>query len=175
MVSKILIMLWLLAGESNGNLPDAATIAFRLRLPQTKIEQALTTLSPEWLECIDTDSRERLDSVYTNSSLDQIRLDQNRSDKNKMAQQASPKFIKPTPAEVTEYAKTIGFRIDGDYFCSFYEARGWKYSRGLPMKNWKAAVVTWKKNNTEKTDEATERRQRKAAQEYPEHIEVPHI
>lgn len=81
MVSKILIMLWLLAGESNGNLPDAATIAFRLRLPQTKIEQALTTLSPEWLECIDTDSRERLDSVYTNSSLDQIRLDQNRSDK----------------------------------------------------------------------------------------------
>lgn len=55
-------------------------------------------------------------------------------------------FGKPTPQEVSEYANSLGFSLDGDYFCDYYEARGWKLSQG-PMKDWKAAVRTWKRNN----------------------------
>ena len=46
--SKILIMLWLIASESNGELPDTKTLSFRLRLAETKVKQALTALS-HWL------------------------------------------------------------------------------------------------------------------------------
>lgn len=49
--AKILVMLWLLASEDEtqeGRLPDAKHIAFRLRLPINKVNQALTKLD-HWL------------------------------------------------------------------------------------------------------------------------------
>ena len=54
------------------------------------------------------------------------------------------KFKPPTPQEVEEYAKKIAFCLNGEHFCDFYAARGWKYNAGLPMVDWKAAVRTWK-------------------------------
>ena len=50
--AKILVALWLIASEDedqNGTLPDVRRIAFRLRLPETKVKQALTKLS-HWLD-----------------------------------------------------------------------------------------------------------------------------
>ena len=58
------------------------------------------------------------------------------------------KFIRPKPSEVEEYAKHIGFSLDGNYFCDYYQSRGWELSTG-PMKDWKAAVRTWKRNRKE--------------------------
>ena len=58
---------------------------------------------------------------------------------------ASSKFVKPTPAEAAEYAGSIGFKLDGQLFCDHYEARGWRYSGGVKMVCWRAAVRTWKK------------------------------
>jgi hypothetical protein len=49
--AKILVSLWLLASEDEeqeGNLPDAKRIAFRLRIPVSKVNQALTKLD-HWL------------------------------------------------------------------------------------------------------------------------------
>lgn len=49
--AKILVSLWLLASEDEnqeGGLPDAKRIAFRLRIPVNKVNQALTKLS-HWL------------------------------------------------------------------------------------------------------------------------------
>ena len=49
--AKILVSLWLLASEDEdqeGMLPDAKRIAFRLRLPINKVNQALTKLN-HWL------------------------------------------------------------------------------------------------------------------------------
>jgi hypothetical protein len=57
------------------------------------------------------------------------------------------KFIPPTPQEVTEYAASIGFKIDGDYFCNSYQAKGWIYSGTTPLRDWRAAVRTWKIRN----------------------------
>jgi hypothetical protein len=53
-------------------------------------------------------------------------------------------FIKPTAPEVTAYAKSIGFRLDGERFIAHYESNGWKVGRN-PLQSWQAAVVTWKK------------------------------
>jgi len=58
-------------------------------------------------------------------------------------------FSRPKPNEVEEYAQQIGFSLDGNHFCDYYEARGWQLSTGLHMKSWKAAVRTWKRNRRE--------------------------
>jgi hypothetical protein len=55
------------------------------------------------------------------------------------------RFMKPTPEEVTAYANSIHFELDGQVFCDFYESKGWLIGKA-PMKNWKAAVSTWKRS-----------------------------
>lgn len=55
------------------------------------------------------------------------------------------KFQKPTPAEIEEYAQSIGFKLNGSKFWNYYEAKGWLVGRS-PMKDWKAAVRTWRSN-----------------------------
>lgn len=52
-------------------------------------------------------------------------------------------MIEPTPQEVTEYAKSIGFNLNGEKFCAYYESIGWMIGK-RPMKSWRGAVRTWK-------------------------------
>lgn len=59
-------------------------------------------------------------------------------------------FIKPNSKEVNEYAKSIGFELQGDQFFDHYEARGWMIGKNK-MKDWKAAVRTWKRNSNQFT------------------------
>jgi hypothetical protein len=47
--AKMLVMLWLLASESDGVLPDHETIAFRLRLSVQQVKHDISRLS-QWLE-----------------------------------------------------------------------------------------------------------------------------
>ena len=53
------------------------------------------------------------------------------------------KFKVPSPSEVFEYGVSIGYRINGEKFCAFYESKGWMVGKS-PMKSWKACVKTWK-------------------------------
>jgi hypothetical protein len=50
---------------------------------------------------------------------------------------------KPKSEEVTAYALSIGFKLVGECFCDYYESKGWLVGK-TPMKDWKAAVRTWK-------------------------------
>ena len=59
-------------------------------------------------------------------------------------------FVKPTPQEAQEYAASIGFKLDGEKFVAYYEARGWMLGPRRPVVNWKACVVTWKKLDAER-------------------------
>src|SRR5690606_37903788 len=47
--SKVLVMLWLIASENDGNLPDIEEIAFRLRMPEQDVLALLPKLS-HWIE-----------------------------------------------------------------------------------------------------------------------------
>lgn len=58
-----------------------------------------------------------------------------------------PKFVKPTAEQVAEYAKKIGFPLDGQLFVDHYESNGWLIGRA-PMKDWQATVRTWKKKQS---------------------------
>lgn len=47
--AKALVMLWLIASESDGNLPDMKKLAFRLRMSESKTSELLSKLS-HWVE-----------------------------------------------------------------------------------------------------------------------------
>jgi hypothetical protein len=50
--AKVLVMLWLIASESDGYLPDPEELAFRLRISESEINEAISKLSA-WLEQVD--------------------------------------------------------------------------------------------------------------------------
>jgi hypothetical protein len=53
-------------------------------------------------------------------------------------------FTKPTKDELEAYAKSIGFKMDGQAFLDYYDQKGWRVGSS-PMKNWQAAVRVWKR------------------------------
>ena len=61
---------------------------------------------------------------------------------------SNARFIPPTVEEVREYCQSRNNFVDPEGFVNFYTSNGWKVGKN-PMKNWKAAVVTWEKR-TEK-------------------------
>jgi hypothetical protein len=49
LAAKVLVMLWLIASEDDGRIPDTKTLAFRLRLTEIKTKEIVSKLS-HWLE-----------------------------------------------------------------------------------------------------------------------------
>jgi hypothetical protein len=49
LAAKVLVMLWLIASENEGQIPDNKTLAFRLRLTEVKTKEIIIKLS-HWLE-----------------------------------------------------------------------------------------------------------------------------
>lgn len=62
--AKALVMIWLIASENDGNLPDNRKLAFRLRIDERQVETLLKYLS-HWL---DRDDREAMSSQHRNDA-----------------------------------------------------------------------------------------------------------
>lgn len=56
------------------------------------------------------------------------------------------RFIPPTVEEVEDYINEKGYRIDAHKFVDYYTANGWRVGKS-PMKDWRAAVRNWSRNN----------------------------
>lgn len=59
------------------------------------------------------------------------------------------KFKKPTLDEVQQYCSERKNNISAEKFIDYYESNGWKVGRNS-MKDWKATVRNWEKNQQEK-------------------------
>jgi len=59
---------------------------------------------------------------------------------------AKIKFIKPTIEEIAAYCRERRNKVDAEVFFDFYQSKGWLVGK-VPMKDWRAAVRTWEKNN----------------------------
>ena len=70
--------------------------------------------------------------------------------------QGRTKFTKPTLEDVTAYCRTRNNHVDPQQFIDHYESNGWKVGKN-PMKDWKAAVRTWEKNDLRKDSHGTNR------------------
>jgi phage replication O-like protein O len=66
--------------------------------------------------------------------------------KESIGDRKNQKFIKPTIDEIRGHCmESEIFDIDTQHFFDFYEANGWKVGKNA-MKDWKAALRNWKRN-----------------------------
>lgn len=61
---------------------------------------------------------------------------------------------KPTLEEVKQYCAERKNAVDPELFFDHYTANGWVQGRGKPLKDWKAAVRTWERNELGRKREA---------------------
>ena len=59
---------------------------------------------------------------------------------------SAKRIVEPTVEEVQAYCKERNNNVDAEKFISHYDSNGWKVGR-TPMKDWKATVRTWEKND----------------------------
>jgi hypothetical protein len=79
--AKALVMIWLVASEYDGDLPDTRKLAFRLRTGERELEKLLRRLS-HWLERDDAEAlsfREALESVAQLAKQDPVKEDERSS------------------------------------------------------------------------------------------------
>ena len=67
---------------------------------------------------------------------------------NSLYKKGSSRFQKPTIEEIRQYCLEKGYNVDAEQFFNFYESKGWVVGKS-PMKNWRAAVITWNKREKE--------------------------
>lgn len=106
----------------------------------------LTVTWKNWRKYQGDFSSDRVDKFRARETAKKRREEKRREESVYVTQKRAP-FTKPKPEEITAYATAIDFVLNGQTFWDHYEARGWQYRRGQPMKDWKAAVRTWKKND----------------------------
>lgn len=69
------------------------------------------------------------------------------SDLTKETKRKTEKFVVPTLEEMLDYGQTKGGTIEViEDAWNYYESNGWKVGK-VAMKNWKAALTRWIKNN----------------------------
>lgn len=77
---------------------------------------------------------------------DNVNDNDNKKKDTKVSKEKS--FQPPTVENVREYCQAGGYRVDAEYFVDFYTAKGWMVGKNK-MKDWKAAVRNWTRNNRE--------------------------
>ena len=70
------------------------------------------------------------------------------------------RFIQPTILEILEYCKERNNKVDAERFIDYYQSKGWLVGK-TKMKDWKASVRTWEKN--EQTNNKNENRHREVS------------
>lgn len=74
-------------------------------------------------------------------------IDNIHNSSNRVSNSSNTKrFTKPTVDEVRDYCQKQGYNINAESFVDFYESKGWLVGK-TPMKDWKAAVRTWARND----------------------------
>ena len=123
--------------------------AFKEELAQLRLkENGAYTMAREQGGAQAVDQRLPDGCQMVDQRLPQDRLDKDRLDKDRLdtGEKRSPRFTPPTLEEVKAYCLERGNHVDAERFHSYYTANGWKVGKN-PMKDWKAAVRTWERDD----------------------------
>ena len=81
-------------------------------------------------------------------TLTQDRLGKDRLGKDSIdSEQKRTRFVPPTLEEVKDYCSERKNNVDAERFYDYYSANGWVQGKNKPIKDWKACVRTWEKND----------------------------
>ncbi len=93
-----------------------------------------------------TTSGQQADNNRTTDGQQVDTIEEGKKEKNISVPRTTKQFKPPTIEEVSEHCKSRGNSVDAEKFVAYYTANGWRVGKN-PMKNWKAAIVTWEKNS----------------------------
>lgn len=95
------------------------------------------------------------DNVPQELRVKSIELRDNSSEKDNKRSAQNKRFVPPTVDEVRAYCKERGNNIDAESFVDYYASTGWLVGK-KPMKDWKASVRTWERNERRQDNARTD-------------------
>jgi len=123
----------------------------RMQQKDDKSEKARISANARWKKCERNANASENDAIKVKESKEEYKEEEIITPKGVIKEEekttTTPRFKKPTIEEIDSYLKEkkiTGFTAEK--FHAYYESKGW-YVGNTPMKNWKAAVTTWKANN----------------------------
>ena len=108
-------------------------------------------------------SQQNLAEVSTIKIKDKDKEEDKDKDQDKGVSGA--RFAPPTPEDVAAFCRERGNSVDPVKFCAFYQSKGWKVGKN-PMKDWRAAVITWERDDGGGAASVPGTRRTVAAQQY---------
>ena len=146
--AKALVMIWLIASEELGKLPEIKTLAFRLRMSEKETKEVVTKLS-QWLEQDDINT---ISDVYQDD-MPEKRREETDKEKEKeketdtpsgVSQQVWDSFVKQRK---TKKAQVTALVIDG--IQKEADKAGWTLEMALNevvVRNWQSFKAEWVKD-----------------------------
>jgi hypothetical protein len=146
LAAKVLVMLWLIASENDGRIPDNKTLAFRLRLTEVKTKEIIIKLS-HWLEQDDINvisSGYQLDSTETETERE-TEVEKEKETKTKAPEGVSPEvwdsFVKQRKASRAVITTTVIKSIQKEA-----DKAGWTLEQALSecaARGWRGFKADW--------------------------------
>jgi hypothetical protein len=146
--AKALVMIWLIASEDLGKLPETKTLAFRLRMSEKETKEVVTRLS-QWLEQDDINT---ISDGYQDD-MPEKRREETEKEKEKekeieapegVSQQVWDSFVKQRK---TKKAQVTALVIDG--IQKEADKAGWTLEMALNevvVRNWQSFKAEWVKD-----------------------------
>ena len=125
---------------------DAGQITYQCTSNYT----AITIVNYDKYQCFDTDTAQATAQPTTQPTAQPTAHNRTRITKKPEEPIINRTHMKrPTVDEIQSYILEKGYSVDAEKFFDYYESNGWKVGKN-PMKDWKACVRTWQKNNNGK-------------------------
>jgi len=144
--AKALVMIWLIASEDLGKLPETKTLAFRLRMSEKETKEVVTKLS-QWLEQDDINT---ISDGYQDDMLEKRREETDKEKEKEtdtptgVSQQVWDSFVKQRK---TKKAQVTALVIDG--IQKEADKAGWTLEMALNevvVRNWQSFKAEWVKD-----------------------------
>lgn len=141
--------------KQNRNRTATGTKTAPTTEPRTDTERTPNDNRTETDEKTENTAGDRADSVSVNDSVnvsvnvpDSVNVAEAKPAEPARATDTTKKrFVKPKLEDIRDFCLEKNINIDVDRFFNYYESKGWKVGV-TPMKDWKAAVRNWAKNDT---------------------------
>lgn len=96
------------------------------------------------------------DVTVTVCNADRIDIEEDKIREDKKESKEAKRFTRPTFEEVEQYCFERKNKVNAQRFLDYYDSNGWKVGRN-PMKDWKAAVRNWERDDKAKRAEAAKK------------------
>jgi hypothetical protein len=107
--------------------------------------------SVKTLAYVDTFNRLSIEYGYSIDTQPQKEKEKEKEKEEEKTKEKRLRFTPPTIEEVSAYCKERKNNVDSQKWLDFYKSKGWMVGKNK-MKDWKACVRTWERNDKPTTD-----------------------